>query len=50
MVKSIHIKDRETVEAINEIARIEDRRPHDVAEKLFKKSAKAKLAKLRKKK
>jgi len=48
-MKSLCIKNPETVEAIYEIARLEDRRPHDTAERLFRKAAISKLARLKKK-
>ncbi len=49
MVKALTIKNPATVKAICEIAKIEERRPHDTAERLFKKSALNKLSRLRKK-
>lgn len=54
MAKSIHIKDPETVAAVNEIAQLLSTKeftvqPHNVAERLFKKSAKSKLARMKRK-
>ena len=49
MVKAITIRNRESIEAINEIAQIEERRPHDSAERLFIKATKNKLARLKRK-
>ena len=49
MIKSLCIKDPETLLAIEVIAKLQDRKPHNVAERLFRKSAKAKLARMKKK-
>jgi hypothetical protein len=48
-MKSLCIKNPETVTAIYEIAKLEERRPHDTAERLFRKAAKSKLARLKRK-
>lgn len=49
MIKSLCIKNPETLFAIDKISKLEDRRPHDTAERLFRKSALAKLARMKKK-
>lgn len=48
-MKQLCIKNPETVEAICKIARLQERRPHDTAERLFNRAAKSKLARMKKK-
>ena len=48
-VQSLTIRNPETLFAIDKISKLEERKPHDTAERLFRKSAIAKLARMKKK-
>lgn len=49
-VKAIYINDSEVVEMVNELGKIEERKPHDSVLRLLRRSLRAKLGRLKKKK
>jgi len=46
-VKALHFDEPDIIKDLNEIAQIEERKPHDSARRLLRRAARSKLARLK---